>query len=116
MALTTQVNSLKECAKEKGKREKLYSEELHPRCNKVSRPSIVENGEMIWWFDNHRNPSKFLEGLWMTQTPNDHHIWQKAKDELNKKHRKPNGEKPKQKLKSQDTLKSVLMTTHALPE
>ena len=52
----------------------------------------------------------------MPYKPEDHDQWKKAKDKREEKFHKGKKDKPKQQLKLEDSLKSVLMTNYAFSE
>ena len=119
LALTTKIEKLenkKNPDKTKKGDKKRGNNELDPRRTKCKGPSIVINGETLWWCEHHKNPSRFPHGSHMPHKPEDHDAWKKAKEEKEAKRRKGKSEKPSQQLKLKDTLKSVLMTNYAFSE
>ena len=97
MALITKIEKLENKKKpDKAKKgtKKMGSNEIDPQCTKHKGPSIVIDGETLWWCEHHKNPSRFPQGLYMPHKPEDHNAWKKAKDEKEAKHQKGKVGKP----------------------
>ena len=56
--------------------------------------SMIIDGKQHWWCPHHKWEGEF-DGLYMTHKPEDHHIWQKQKDERIAKFKKKKEEKKK---------------------
>ena len=43
-------------------------------------PSIERDGKTLYWCPHHKGPQKDWPGMYMPHKPEDHHLWQEAKD------------------------------------